>query len=1054
MAQERRIVYDLEFRTNIDEVINRIENDIDSLENSYDDLTDSIGASNEELAETGDGLNNVGDSLNNVSNLWGDFTTNLRSGDIRGAFGSVRTGIQGATRAAWAFIATPIGAAIAALVAIGAATKAWFDFNNQVVAINKNLEAITNETGAAVDSIRIRASALNDVFDVDLAESTKTAKKLVEQFGISYAEAFDSIEEGLIRGGTANDEYLDSLSEYGTFFATAGFSVSEFQGIVNAGFDLGIYADKLPDAIKEFDLKIREQTTATKDALVNSFGIGFSDELLNKINTGAVSTKEALELINEESKKVSLSVKEQATLTADLFGGAGEDAGGFAIILEAVNEGITSLEKPYNDIEKAQRKQIDNQKEIRRLTDEAFKSDEFVKFKNALIQGWDEIKISVLETIVAIKEVGDDFGEVFEWAGEQVTNLSNFISTLFGGTEEDAKRVTTNIGEFFKFLKDTILKLANPIGRVIDGIKAIGGAVKGALVYLNIMDSAEEKMYKKNTTLIEKHTATFKTLTKAQQEFLKADYSAVQKAFSEGKIGIIEYGKELKRLSGAMDTVKEDLKALADAEAVASAAALADRKAKNQKAFEYRKKLNAEALSDTKYTNKQLNKTDDYDLTLTQQRINKKKLIIEKGLADINSLNTVELEEFKNSYAEKLDLDLVYEEQLYANKIVKNERAEAELQKSLTNQLYARTITDEEYAIRSLDAKNNLVAQQKILDNDYEAAKVKLVTKTQNEIKELTIQNLDEEYKNKFDNIFKIKQAEDQLITRTAEERKAYLETNASDELDQLQTTYDEQKLLLEEQIGFELENKEELDFAIQQLDIAKADAEVLLAKETGDEIVANDKETKAKLKKNFEQYIKAATQLLGYWNDFDSAMKQAELNRAGDNQEKIDDIESKYAEKAKARAIAGILIDTAKGIMGIWGEWGELPWVAGAFTAILAGVSIAQIAAVQSQPVLADGGFLKGNLHNQGGIQYNGSEVEGGEFVMNRASTKAFSPIIETLNAAGNGQGRTDDVKDINFIDYDKLAAVINDKKVYVTTKDLNESLDDDDKLKVQNTF
>ncbi|WP_141876200.1 phage tail tape measure protein [Gramella sp. Hel_I_59] len=78
----------------------------------------------------------------------------------------------------------------------------------------------------------------------------------------------DKIEAGLIKGGAANDEYFDSIREYSTFFAQAGYSAEEFINIVNTGFDLGIYQDKLPDALKEADLSLKEQTKSTRDSLV------------------------------------------------------------------------------------------------------------------------------------------------------------------------------------------------------------------------------------------------------------------------------------------------------------------------------------------------------------------------------------------------------------------------------------------------------------------------------------------------------------------------------------------------------------------------------------------------------------------------------------------------------------------------------------------------------------------------------------------------------------------------------------------------------------------
>ena len=73
------------------------------------------------------------------------------------------------------------------------------------------------------------------------------------------SEANAIIAQGLADGGAKNNEFLDSLGEYDEFFASAGYSAKEFIDILNTGYDLGIYNDKLPDALKEADLALKEK---------------------------------------------------------------------------------------------------------------------------------------------------------------------------------------------------------------------------------------------------------------------------------------------------------------------------------------------------------------------------------------------------------------------------------------------------------------------------------------------------------------------------------------------------------------------------------------------------------------------------------------------------------------------------------------------------------------------------------------------------------------------------------------------------------------------------
>jgi hypothetical protein len=120
---------------------------------------------------------------------------------------------------------------------------------------------------------------------------------------------------------------------------------------VNSGIDLAIYQDKLPDAIKEFALSVNEQTKGVSDALKNAFGASFTTTLLKGIKDGSISVKQALSLISEEAKRIGLNAQQAQQLTADLFRGAGEDAGCLKIF-EAVRHSIENQIRPLSEAEK------------------------------------------------------------------------------------------------------------------------------------------------------------------------------------------------------------------------------------------------------------------------------------------------------------------------------------------------------------------------------------------------------------------------------------------------------------------------------------------------------------------------------------------------------------------------------------------------------------------------------------------------------------------------------------------------------------------------------
>ena len=420
----------------------------------------------------------IGDTRRNVGNYeeaiqsavgsmipFGDQLTGIAAsgGGVRGALASITTGIQGATRAAIAFIATPIGAAITALAAIGAATKAWFNYNNEIRETNQLLAGITDQTGDTLNNIRRQTSAIEETLGIGAEQSAKAAKVLVEQFGISYEEALDKMQTGILATNGANDELLQSISEYSTFFADAGFSVDEFTSIVNAGFDLGIYTDKLPDALKEADISLREQTKATTEALTNAFGEEFTGDILNQINIGALSTKDALTLISLEADKVGLSAEQAATLTADVFRGAGEDAGGALKVFEAVAVGVGGASNELDEYGKTLQSEIGRTVEMAEEMDDALMSPNFIAFQETLAEIGHAFKMIVVDALSfvmdALRPVGEAFsslGEALGISGDSAIGLADILGFLTKAALLPLKGALTVVSNVVQFITGAI----------------------------------------------------------------------------------------------------------------------------------------------------------------------------------------------------------------------------------------------------------------------------------------------------------------------------------------------------------------------------------------------------------------------------------------------------------------------------------------------------------------------------------------------------------------------------------------------------------------------
>lgn len=384
--------------------------------------------------------NTAGNVSNEINKGFGDAFGSLKevfdmfkSGDLVGSFNAIKNGIAGMTSSAMSFVATPIVATIAALAGIGLATKEWLDFNVEVSKLNGEVEMLAGTTGKATDELRKNASAVSKVFGKDFTDSVNEQSQLMTQFGLDSKESFKLYVEGLARGGAKNQEFGDSIKEYGVFFNKAGFSAGDFLNVLNTGVDLGVYTDKLPDAIKEFGLRISEGTKPAQDALTNAFGSEFTNKILGGVKNGTLSVKDSLVAISKEAEKVKLNTQQLAQLTADLGGGPAEDLGGIENLFKAINQSQELATKGLTAYEQGLVNSAMKAKELEDAKDKAFKSDTAIAFMKTLDNLWTDLQIAFFETIASLRPVFEFIGKTFESIFLQIKTNVQLVSKIFSG---------------------------------------------------------------------------------------------------------------------------------------------------------------------------------------------------------------------------------------------------------------------------------------------------------------------------------------------------------------------------------------------------------------------------------------------------------------------------------------------------------------------------------------------------------------------------------------------------------------------------------------------
>ena len=259
---------------------------------------------------------------------------------------------------------------------------------------------LTGLSGNELKQFRNEVQAISDTFGKDFRETLNTANALTRQFGISTDEAVSLLKEGLISGADVSGEFLQNVREYSTFFKEAGLNADEFIAIVSQTNKDGLFSDKGIDAIKEATIRLREMTTATSTALEN---IGLDSKQVQKELVSG--SKTIFDVIREISARLGELPENSAAVgaaIADIFGGAGEDAGlQYLKTLKDIDTSMQTVMKKSGELGDLQRARIDSEIELQNAISEFadITGGTFEALQTKIKTGWNATMTDIVKTI-------------------------------------------------------------------------------------------------------------------------------------------------------------------------------------------------------------------------------------------------------------------------------------------------------------------------------------------------------------------------------------------------------------------------------------------------------------------------------------------------------------------------------------------------------------------------------------------------------------------------------------------------------------------------------
>ena len=125
-------------------------------------------------------------------------------------------------------LSNPWVLAFLGIAGVVAGVKWWYDYNKGLMEATKLTKDFTGLSGSELKGVRNEVQAVADSYDKDFREVLEATNALAKQFGISFQEAMQLVEDGFVAGADANGEFLENVKEYPAYFREAGLSASEF----------------------------------------------------------------------------------------------------------------------------------------------------------------------------------------------------------------------------------------------------------------------------------------------------------------------------------------------------------------------------------------------------------------------------------------------------------------------------------------------------------------------------------------------------------------------------------------------------------------------------------------------------------------------------------------------------------------------------------------------------------------------------------------------------------------------------------------------------------
>lgn len=329
---------------NLERYIGQVTQDLQTLQDEQQNATRAWTRFSNAAQGAQERLTGVGDKLKDVGQTMSTAVTAPMVG-----FGVIAGKVANDLDAAAGIIQTELGVSAKEAENLErTAENLWKNgFGEDLATTSERVAGVTKALGDLGDVDLSYVAKGLDLFEKrgwgDQQEALRAVKILTEQFGLSAREAMDRLTRGFQDNLNFSGEFLDSVSEYSTYFSEFGFSSDDMFAKLKSGAESGAFQlDKVGDAMKEFSLRAKDGSKTSTEAF-QALGLN-ANTMTKEFNKGGDTAKKAFEKVVKALQKTDNEAVKN-TASVNLFGTQYEDLGekAFDALLTA-GEGLGKVE--------------------------------------------------------------------------------------------------------------------------------------------------------------------------------------------------------------------------------------------------------------------------------------------------------------------------------------------------------------------------------------------------------------------------------------------------------------------------------------------------------------------------------------------------------------------------------------------------------------------------------------------------------------------------------------------------------------------------------------